>query len=81
MKIVTFNHIIELNNILKSQGFEYKVHLRDACSGQSMWIESLNPYYSPQGNKGLYMLINEYFKTKQMDLEYSDNLASFWVVN
>lgn len=81
MKIVTFGHIIEINNLLKEEGYEYKIHLSDACSGQSMWIESLNPYYTPQGNKDLYTRINEFFKDKGMDLEYSDNLISFWVID
>lgn len=79
MKIVTFNHIIEINGLLVKEGLEYKIHLRDACGGQSMWIESLNPYYLPQGNKSLYKFINDYFKDQGMELDYSDDLITFWV--
>ncbi len=38
-KIVNFFDLIHLNKRLEQQGLRSKVHLRDACGKQSLWIE------------------------------------------
>ena len=38
-KIVNFFDLIHLNERLAHQGLLSKVHLRDACGKQSLWIE------------------------------------------
>ena len=38
-KIVNFFDLIHLNERLEQQGLLSKVHLRDACGKQSLWIE------------------------------------------
>ena len=38
-KIVNFYDLIHLNERLAQQGLRSKVHLRDACGKQSLWIE------------------------------------------
>ncbi len=38
-KIVNFYDLIHLNKRLEQQGLRSKVHLRDACGKQSLWIE------------------------------------------
>lgn len=38
-KIVNFFDLIHLNERLAQQGLRSKVHLRDACGKQSLWIE------------------------------------------
>ena len=38
-KIVNFFDLIHLNERLAQQGLLSKVHLRDACGKQSLWIE------------------------------------------
>ena len=37
--IVNFFELIHLNERLAQQGLRSKVHLRDACGKQSLWIE------------------------------------------
>ena len=38
-KVVNFFDLIHLNERLEQQGLLSKVHLRDACGKQSLWIE------------------------------------------
>lgn len=38
-KVVNFFDLIHLNERLAQQGLLSKVHLRDACGKQSLWIE------------------------------------------
>ena len=76
---VSFNNIIEVNNILKDHNLDFKVHLKDTCGGSSMWIEALNSDVSPSSNSLLYTLIEDYFKKLRVTLEYSDDRISFWV--
>ena len=38
-KIVNFFDLIHLNERLEQQGLLSKVHLRDACGKQSLWID------------------------------------------
>ena len=39
MKIVTFDHIIEINKLLKD--YNIKISLKDACGKQSMEIKNI----------------------------------------
>ena len=41
MAIITFNEIIEVNGILEQKHLNFKLHLRDACGAQALWIEPL----------------------------------------
>ena len=41
MTIITFNEIIEVNGILEQKHLNFKLHLRDACGAQALWIEPL----------------------------------------
>ena len=77
---VSFNNIIEINNILRENSLDFKIHLRDTCGGSSMWIESLNSNVSPSSDALLYSLIEEYFTKLHMTLQYSDDRISFWTV-
>ena len=36
MNIISFNDIIEVNGILKDKSLNFRIHLRDACGGQSL---------------------------------------------
>ena len=40
--IITWDNISEVNRRIKERDLAYKVHLSDACGGQSMWIESMD---------------------------------------
>ena len=72
--------IIELNNLLKERGLEYKIHLSDACGSQSMWIESLDPDASVGMDRELHKVITSFFEVQRIPLEYSADRNSFWVL-
>lgn len=77
---VTFNTIVELNHLLKENDLDFKIHLSDACGGTSMWIESLLPEVVFKSNTRLYAVINQYFAEHNMQLQYSEDRASFWTI-
>lgn len=74
MKIVSINMVIELNNLLKEENV--KIHLRDACGKQSLWIEKLN---SDTITQKAYDIITEYFKKEKFNVFFSDDKIHFWV--
>lgn len=67
--MITFEHIIQLNKQLEEQGS--KLHLRDTCSGQSLWLESGNALRD-------WRLIRDYFGAQQIFLRHSDDYLTFW---
>lgn len=78
MKIVSFNEIIELNHIIVEKDLGLKLHLRDACGGQSFWLEksaSLTPNLEL-----LYYELEQYFAHKNMSIEYFDDKMSFRII-
>ena len=77
--IITWDDISELNKRLKENNFDYKVHLSDACGGQSMWIESLGGESNPQKIELLHVLIDDYFKALKAEVEFSWDKKSFWM--
>ncbi|KNZ41921.1 RDAC family protein [Acetobacterium bakii] len=77
--IITWDDIIELNKKLKENNFDYKVHLSDACGGQSMWIESLGGETNPEKIELLHVLIDDYFKAMKAEVEFSWDKKSFWM--
>jgi len=78
MNIISFNMIIDLNKLLQDKHLNFKIHLKDACGCQSMWIEPLeNQAISDE----VYELINKYFENQRMTLEFSEDRINFWVAN
>ncbi|MBC3796991.1 RDAC family protein [Acetobacterium tundrae] len=77
--VITWNEIIELNNRVKENKLDYKVHLSDACGGQSMWIESLKPDNSFEDLDDLNKLIDDYFTEIKAEIVYSWDKKSFWM--
>lgn len=45
MKIISFQDIIDCNQMLREKELAFQLHIRDACGKQSFWIE-------PVGNDG-----------------------------
>lgn len=41
MKILAIGDIIECNGRLKEERLPFILHMRDACGGQSFWLESM----------------------------------------
>ncbi len=74
MCIIGINEIINLNKLLEDKNA--KVHLRDACGKQSLWIEALN---SALLADGVYETINSFFSQKKVKLIYADDKINFWI--
>ena len=67
MKIVTFDNIIEINNLIGKYG--YKLSLRDTCGAQSMQLKPLSEDCILSDS--LYEDIENYFKKFETEIEYS----------
>lgn len=74
MKIVSINMIIDLNKLLSNENV--KVHLRDACGKQSLWLEKLG---TDEISQNVYNIIDDYFKKENFKLIFSDDRINFWV--
>ena len=70
MKIVTFDHIIEINKLLKD--YNIKISLNDACGKQSMEIKKIESD-SEEINEDIYKIIENKFKEFNINIEYSIN--------
>jgi hypothetical protein len=70
---------MDLNDRVRENKLDYKIHLSDACGGQSMWIESLKPDNSFADLDVLNRLIDEYFAEIKADIVYSWDKKSFWM--
>ncbi|BCN29609.1 RDAC family protein [Anaeromicropila herbilytica] len=79
MTIISITMIIEINRILSENQISLKVHLRDACGKQSMWIEDLSDDKKAVIDENSYELINQYFEQQHIKLEYSNDKLTFWV--
>ena len=77
--MITFQNIIQLNEILNEGGIPAKIHLSDACGGTSMWIEELNGFKEENGTT-LYQIIKEYFDSRYTNIKFSEDQNSFWTI-
>ncbi len=76
--IITWNNISEMNRRIEERDLAYKVHLSDACGGQSMWIESLQKNNRFDDLDDLNQLIQDYFREVNADVDFSWDKKSFW---
>ena len=76
--IITWDNISEVNRRIKERDLAYKVHLSDACGGQSMWIESMDKANHFDKLDDLNDLIKNYFSESHADVEFSWDKKSFW---
>ncbi|WP_373481687.1 hypothetical protein [Acetobacterium sp.] len=76
--IITWNNISEVNRRIEERDLAYKVHLSDACGGQSMWIESMDKANHFENLDDLNDLIQDYFSEIHADVEFSWDKKSFW---
>lgn len=79
MKILSIGEVIELNKIIKDNNFCCKIHLSDACGGQSFWIENLD-----KGKElnldNIIKIIDEFFNNKKINIQYTNNGKNFFIV-
>jgi hypothetical protein len=73
--IITYNEIIEINNLLREQSLNYKLHLHDACGSQSFTIEPLGNCEG-QDEKMKDVIIN-YFSQKGIQVKFLENNLEF----
>lgn len=81
-KIVNFFDLIHLNERLAQQGLLSKVHLRDACGKQSLWIElSSGEKINGQELEKTKEQIEAFFAIKGMTVEFDlTGGKNFWIV-
>lgn len=79
MKIVSINQIIELNELLKKKNLSFKIHIRDACGGQSFYIEPFEDLDTKSINEDLYETLEQYFSKQRMTLVYADDKINFTI--
>lgn len=81
-KVVNFFDLIHLNERLEQQGLLSKIHLRDTCGKQTLWIEVL----SDEKNDGQTLektqeQIKTFFAIKGMTVEFDlTGGKNFWIV-
>ena len=81
-KVVNFFDLIHLNERLEQQGLLSKIHLRDTCGKQTLWIEVL----SDEKNDGQTLektqeQIKAFFAIKGMTVEFDLTGGKFfWIV-
>ncbi|ROR29362.1 hypothetical protein EDD66_103299 [Mobilisporobacter senegalensis] len=68
--IITFTQIMGLNRILLNEGLGYKVHLQDACGGQSFTIGPLDDNTNEEKFEEAKQVVIQYFKNIQIELEF-----------
>lgn len=79
MNIISFNEIIELNHRLEDIGLHFRIHLRDACGRQSMWIEPMGNCACEGKYEDLYIELNRYFEENRCKIAYSEDKMTFWI--
>ena len=73
MAIITFNEIIEVNGILEQKHLNFKLHLRDACGAQALWIEPLGNCACEGHYDAMHQVIEQYFLDKGLNVKYWDD--------
>ena len=73
MAIITFNEIIEVNGILEQKHLNFKLHLRDACGAQALWIEPLGNCACEGHYDEMHQVIEQYFLDKGLNVKYWDD--------
>ena len=74
MNIVSINMVVDLNKLLQDENV--KVHLRDACGKQSLWVQNLSENMI---SEKAYNVITNYFANEKFKLTFSDDKINFWV--
>ena len=77
--IVSIHTIIELNQIFQEKNLAIKIHLRDACGTQSMWLEKLESCTDEMFLKAIGE-ITDYFVKQNITLHFSDDQMQFHII-
>ncbi len=74
-KTVSIRDVVEVNSLLSDKGIQAKVHLRDACGSQSLWIEDLGGSGVPSDAS---KIIADFFSQRRIPLEFDESGTNFW---
>ncbi len=77
MKIITFDHIIEINKLLKE--YNFRISLKDACGKQSMELKKIEEN-DIDVDDHVYRIIEQKFKEFGINIEYSINKKYITVI-
>lgn len=80
MKYISIAEVLTLNQKIKEVDLPYKIHLRDACGKQSLWIEFLNEDNNDHNRQMLEDLLKEYFNILHFTIEFSEDRINFWIL-
>lgn len=75
--MIGINTIVECNQYLQQNGHKCKIHLKDGCNTQYMWLELLEDSLSNDLTKAII----DFFATKRVTLSFSEDKLSFWEAN
>lgn len=68
-----FQRNIEVNGILEQKHLNFKLHLRDACGAQALWIEPLGNCACEGRYDEMHQVIEQYFLDKGLNVKYWDD--------
>ena len=77
MSSFTIFDLYDLNNILKEKKLPYKIHLRDTCGNQVMWIEYLQEEVI---DDTLFTIIQSFFKERKLTVQFNSSKNQFWCI-
>lgn len=75
--IITYNEVIEINNLLREQGLSFKLHLHDACGSQSFTMEPLDSSNSEGHEEQMKTVIKNYFSEKGLQINFLESNLEF----
>lgn len=75
--VVSIADVVALNEVLAGQGLAAKVHLHDACGGQSLWLELLEGA-GGQELAQVRSLVEDYLAGRGIRLGWSEDGITFW---
>ncbi len=82
MKYISIAELLTLNQKIKEENLPYRIHLRDACGKQSLWIEFLEEGTDDKDENKKQMLeelLKQYFHTLHFTIEFSEDRINFWI--
>ncbi|MGN0055578.1 MAG: hypothetical protein ACI360_04010 [Atopobiaceae bacterium] len=80
MKVAAIGDIVEANKRLQQKGVSCKVHLRDACGRQTMWLELTGPEGDQPSLTDAHAAIEGIFQELGLPVEFDPvEGVNFWV--
>lgn len=68
--IITFNEVAELNQLVEGQKLPYRIHLRDTCNAQSLWIEDIAAGAPVAADDDMHQLLENHFDKQGIKVHF-----------